>query len=96
MSRSLQDEESILLSNPGLKKLFNKMLDDRINQARKEGESSRSCLLTALTPNGLTDKGELVRNKQVNVVNRSNKDPLVKSLQIQLSMHQHLREGEQQ
>ena len=49
-SSTLNDEEMVM-SNPHLKKLFNKMLDERIKQvAAKEGESSRSQILTSLTP----------------------------------------------
>ena len=43
-------EEEKLLKNPSLKRLFNKLLDERIEQANKRGESSKSTLLTELTP----------------------------------------------
>ena len=42
-------EEEKLLSNPSLRKLFNQLLDERI-QASKHGESSNSTLLSDLTP----------------------------------------------
>ena len=38
------------MNNPHLRKLFNKMLDERIESARVEGESSGSRLLTVMTP----------------------------------------------
>ena len=48
-SNTLNDEE-LVMSNPHLKKLFNKMLDEHIKRAEKEGESSNSRILTTLTP----------------------------------------------
>ena len=70
---SLTDKERVM-SNPHLKKLFNKMLDDRIKQAMasESGESSKSRLLTMLTPpqnkqSGLASEN-IVSTKENNVV----------------------------
>ena len=68
-SETTMDEEQLLLSNPGLKKLFNKMLDDRIRQANQSGECSNSQLLMTLTPNN--------RNQGKSAM--AVKDPMVKS-----------------
>ena len=43
-------EEKLLQENPGLKDLFNHMLDKWIKQAAKEGETSQSQILTSMTP----------------------------------------------
>ena len=46
----MKTSEEMLASNPGLKRLFNQLLDERIRQATSQGESSGSTLLTTLTP----------------------------------------------
>ena len=57
-SSSMNDEE-LVMSNPHLKKLFNKMLDDRIKKAAGEkGESSSSRLLSSMTPPENTKRGK--------------------------------------
>ena len=43
-------EEDMIMNNPHLRKLLNKMLDERINSAKSKGESSNSELLTRMTP----------------------------------------------
>ena len=48
-SASLTDEE-LVMNNPHLRKLLNKMLDERILQATKGGETSSSQLLTKMMP----------------------------------------------
>ena len=53
---TLNDEE-LVMSNPHLKKLFNKMLDERIKKAAAEhGETSDSRILSSLTPPQGADK----------------------------------------
>ena len=47
-SSSLTDEQ-LVMNNPHLKKLFNRMLDERIQKAKKTGESSGLQLLTRMT-----------------------------------------------
>ena len=42
--------EDMIMNNPHLKRLLNKMLDERIKDAQERGESSGSRLLTDLTP----------------------------------------------
>ena len=54
-STSITDEEMVM-NNPHLKKLLNKMLDERIQAAKVSGETSGSQLLTKLTPNVNTKK----------------------------------------
>ena len=53
----LSEEQKLLQNNPGLKQLFNKMLDERIKQATKTGKSSSSQLLTRMTPQCETNTG---------------------------------------
>ena len=45
------NEEELVMSNPHLKKLLNKMLDERLKQVESQGQSSNSRLLTSTTPN---------------------------------------------
>ena len=61
-------EEEKLLQNPSLLKLFNQLLDERIKQASKAGESSNSTLLTELTPKQGGKKQQLVNNEVGQVV----------------------------
>ena len=56
--------EQQLLGNPALRKLFNQLLDERIKQAKKVGETSGSNLLSTLTPQKRVTGGI---NNQVNV-----------------------------
>ena len=49
-------EEEQLMQNPALKKLFNKLLDERIRDAERGGESSGSTLISNLTPGKGADK----------------------------------------
>ena len=51
-SSSTLNDEDMIMQNPHLKKLFNKMLDDRIKKTAVSGETSNSRLLTSLTPPG--------------------------------------------
>ena len=44
------NEEELVMNNPHLRKLLNKMLDERIQEAKKRGETSESEILTKLTP----------------------------------------------
>ena len=41
-------DEQMIMNNPHLRKLFNRMLDERINDAREKGESSGSELLSKI------------------------------------------------
>ena len=43
-------DEQTLLQNPGLRKLFNQLLDERIEQVKKNGESSGSTILSTFSP----------------------------------------------
>ena len=56
-SASLTDEE-LVMNNPHLRKLLNKMLDERILEASKRGESSNSQLLTKMTPQNQNSAGK--------------------------------------
>ena len=57
--------EKQILENPGLRKLFNQLLDERIKQATKQGESSNSNLLSTLTPDNTgKSNGQNVQNVQ--------------------------------
>ena len=49
-----EKDKKLLEDNPSLKRLFNQMLDERIKQATKSGEGSKSTLLTSLSPCGAT------------------------------------------
>ena len=65
-SANISDEQ-LIMNNPHLKRLLNKMLDERIKNACENGESSNSQLLSKLTPNdesknkqnGKTSKGNM-------------------------------------
>ena len=48
-SASLTEEE-LMMNNPHLKKLLNRMLDERIKEAQNKGESSSSCILSGMAP----------------------------------------------
>ena len=72
---SQTSEEKLLLENPGLKDLFNRMLDERIQQAAKQGESSSSRLLTTMSP--ATDNKNRGRIKIDNAVNKSPSDTTI-------------------
>ena len=45
-----EQNEQIIMNNPHLRKLLNKMLDERIADAQQRGESSGSQILSRLTP----------------------------------------------
>ena len=61
---STLNNEGMVMSNPHLRKLFNKMLDERIRKSAEQGESSSSQLLTSTvqkqpaTPNANNGKGK--------------------------------------
>ena len=71
-SVNMSDEE-LVMSNPHLKKLFSKMLDERIKQTNKNRESSSSRLLSTLSLQVATAKKGNVEEK----VGQGN--PLIKS-----------------
>ena len=79
-SASLNDEEQIL-NNPYLKKLLEKMLDERIKNAKGKGESSTSELLTSRTPNQTTkesgEKGKQSQQKSKNNLIKSPSDTTI-------------------
>ena len=54
-SATITDEEMVM-SNPHLCKLFNKMLDERIRTVNEKGESSSSHVLTTNTPKASLNK----------------------------------------
>ena len=58
-SKSLMDEQMVM-NNPYLKRLLNKMLDERIQQASSAGETSKSQLLTRMTPPQAADTARKV------------------------------------
>ena len=49
-SSSTLNDEDVVMSNPHLKRLFDRMLEDRMKKARDVGESSNSKVLTTRTP----------------------------------------------
>ena len=55
-SATISDEEMVM-SNPHLRKLLNKMLDERIRSVNEKGENSSSRLLTTKSPTSM-DKGK--------------------------------------
>ena len=64
-SSTLTDEQ-LIMNNPHLQRLLNKMLDERIEkaaQAQKTGESSRSELLTRMSPNTNSVVGNKKKDK---------------------------------
>ena len=81
---SSMNEEELVMSNPHLKKLFNKMLDERIKKANESGETSTSQILSMMTPKSNKRGKEVIKspsdmtvyipalqkvgNKQTNVV----------------------------
>ena len=54
-------EEQLIMNNPHLKKLLNKMLDERIQNARTNGESSHSELLTGKESHKEPNRGNVVK-----------------------------------
>ena len=60
-SASLIDEQ--VMNNPHLKRLLNKMLDERILEAKRNGESSDSQLLSKMTPTQINE-GKTKNSKQ--------------------------------
>ena len=77
---SLNDEQKLLEQNPGLRNLFNKLLDERIKQAADKGESSQSTLLSTMTPpakgkSNHKQQSQLVAAKQKVIVQKSVKSP---------------------
>ena len=58
-STSMLDEEMVM-NNLHLKRLLNKMLDERIQQTHKSGETSSSQILTKMTP---TDQSKSTSNQ---------------------------------
>ena len=60
-SASMNEEEQVM-SNPHLKKLFNKMLDERIKKANEAGETSTSQILTSMTPKNSKRGKEIIKS----------------------------------
>ena len=54
-------EEQLIMNNPHLKKLLNNMLDERIQNARTNGESSHSELLTGKESHKEPNRGNVVK-----------------------------------
>ena len=79
-SASMTEEETIM-NNPHLRKLLNKMLDERIKDANIRGESSGSQLLTRMTPQAEQSSKGPKRNNTGNSLPRNNNlgNALVKS-----------------
>ena len=76
-SASLNDEQ-VVMNNPHLCKLLNKMLDERMEEAHQKGETSSSQLLTHTTPGSATKgKVNVQRGISTNVNETTNK--LIKS-----------------
>ena len=79
-----ESDEEYVMKNPSLRKLFNKLLDERIKQAEQKGETSSSNLLTTLSDKH--DKGNngekwQVTNKPLTTPKKQTpvRDKLVKS-----------------
>ena len=70
MSASLTDKEMIM-NNPHLKKLPNKILDERIQNAKENGEPSTLQLLTRGSPNVTKTK------KQTGILVKSHSDMMI-------------------
>ena len=78
-SSSTLTNEQALLNNPHLKKLLDKLLDERIQNTAKNGESSSSQLLTKLTPTAVntTKVKKGGQNKQGTKVIKSPSDTTI-------------------
>ena len=68
-----ESDEELVMKNPSLRKLFNKLLDERIKQATQHGELSTSNLLTTLGQEGRS-KG--------NIAAKQNNQPLVDNIAV--------------
>ena len=68
-SSSLTDEE-LIMNNPHIRKLFNKMLDERIKSAQINGESSGLELLSKMSPEVNQSTG-MQKNQKTPTQNRT-------------------------
>ena len=79
------DEEQIMKQNPSLRRLFNHFLNKRIKQAENNGESSKSTLLTGLTPSNKNDgKGKIIQKDRAIVKSPSDTTIYMPALNKQL------------
>ena len=63
--------EQLLFTNPGLKDLFNQLLYERINQAKKQGKFSGSTLVSTFNPN--SNGKQKGTGKFINNIGKSNR-----------------------
>ena len=74
-------DEQTIMNNPHLRKLLNKMLDERIQEAQSRGESSGSQLLTRMTPPSAiaADANQASGQKSSGKKNKNQGNTMVKS-----------------